>query len=328
MIRGLSRRLVLGVVLGVLVFAGFSLYADVGELQKNLAAFEWTYLPAILALVMVNYALRFCRWQYYLGVTEVHVPLRSSASIFLAGFVMSVTPGKFGELLKAYLLKEAHGAPMARTAPVVVAERLTDFISLVLLCGVGIVAFDYGAVVVAVCGALSVAVVVLISSRALAHSFIELTRKVPGLRRFSDKLHEMYESMADLVRPGPLLWATTIGLFAWLAECIAVYLVCLGLGAEASHVSFALAAFIHAFATIFGAITLLPGGLGVTEGSMSGLFVLLGKMTKAPAVTATLLVRLCTLWFGVALGALAMAWRRGRFTSTPAAVADSPQAGD
>ena len=64
-------------------------------------------------------------------------------------------------------------------------------------------------------------------------------------------------------------------------------------------------------ATIFGAVTMLPGGLGVTEGSMTGLLVLLGKMQKAPAFAATMLVRVCTLWFGVTIGVVAFVrWRR------------------
>jgi uncharacterized protein (TIRG00374 family) len=297
--------------LGVLVFAGFGLYADLGELQANLSRFEWWLLLPAVALVIVNYLVRFLRWQYYLRVISVDVATGASATIFLAGFVMSVTPAKMGELLKAYLLREAHGAPMARTAPVVVAERLTDFIALVLLCSVGILSFDYGAVVVGVCGALSAAAVVLISSRRLAHRAIELTRKVPGIRRVSDKFLEMYDSMAELVRPRPLLVATGLSLVAWVAECIGVYLICTGLGEEAAGVTLPLAIFIHGFATIFGAVTMLPGGLGVTEGSMTGLLVLLGKMAKAPAFAATMLVRVCTLWFGVSIGFVAfLRWRR------------------
>lgn len=318
MIRGMGRRLMLAGILGVLVFAGFGLYADLGELQRNLARFTWAYLPLALGLVLVNYAVRFLRWQYYLRVIGLRdIPARGSARIFLAGFVMSVTPGKFGELIKAYFLKQDYGAPIARTAPVVVAERLTDFIALVLLCCVGILAFDYGTVVIAVAGSLSVLAVVLISSRRLAHWCIDLSRRVPGVRRFSDKLLEMYDSMAVLVRPGPLLVATLLGVVGWLAECVAFWVVCLGLGEATGGVGLTLAIFIHAFATIFGALTMLPGGLGTTEGSMTGLLVLLGKVAQAPAVAATLLVRLSTLWFGVAIGVVAMLRGRGAVSAEP-----------
>src|SRR5438132_2391692 len=100
------RRLLVAVVLGVLVFAGFGLYADLAELQRNLARFEWVWFPVALGLVVASYGFRFARWHYYLKVARIAVPARESASIFLSGFVMSVTPGKFGELLKAFRLRD------------------------------------------------------------------------------------------------------------------------------------------------------------------------------------------------------------------------------
>lgn len=315
MIDKIFRRLVLAAVLGAVVFAAFGFYADLSELHKSLARFDWWFLPPALALVVASYALRFVRWEYYLRRVGVALARGESASIFLSGFVMSVTPGKFGEVFKSFLLREAHGAAIARTAPIVVAERLTDLISLVFLCAAGILTFDYGAVVVGVCAALCAVVVVLISSRRLAHACIELTGRVPGVRRLSDKLHEMYDSMADLVRPAPLGVASALGVLAWLAECAGVYLLCLGVGPDAAGVSFTLATFIHGFATIFGAITMLPGGIGATEGSMTGLLVLLGKLPQAPAIALTLLVRVCTLWFGVGVGVTALALRRRRGTA-------------
>src|SRR5437764_13422289 len=104
MLTGIGRRLIIALVLGVLVFAGFGLYTDLGALGENLASFAWHMLPLALLLVIVNYVIRFARWHYYLKVIDVAVPLGSSLNIFLAGFVMSVTPAKMGELLQSYLL--------------------------------------------------------------------------------------------------------------------------------------------------------------------------------------------------------------------------------
>ena len=62
--------------------------------------------------------------------------------VFLAGFALTVTPGKLGEAVKAFLLRESHRIPMARTAPIVIAERMTDLIALLLLAMVGVFTFD------------------------------------------------------------------------------------------------------------------------------------------------------------------------------------------
>jgi len=52
-------------------------------------------------------------------------------------------------------------------------------------------------------------------------------------------------------------------------------------------------------------VSMLPGGLGVAEGSLTGLLVGLG--TALPeAAAATLLVRAATLWLAVALGVVTL----------------------
>ena len=72
--------------------------------------------------------------------------------------------------------------------------------------------------------------------------------------------------------------------------------------------------FIYSFATLFGAVTMMPGGVGPTEGSMSGLLAYEG-MALPDAVAATLVIRVCTLWFAVAIGAGALVVFRRRFAT-------------
>ena len=51
-----------------------------------------------------------------------------------------------------------------------------------------------------------------------------------------------------------------------------------------------------------GAVLLLPGGLGAAETGITTLGQALVGLGSAAAAGATLLIRLCTLWFGVGLG--------------------------
>ena len=55
---------------------------------------------------------------------------------------------------------------------------------------------------------------------------------------------------------------------------------------------------------------MLPGGLGSAEITMIGLLILNG-VTGADAATATIVIRIATLWFAVLLGILAMPKRAG-----------------
>ena len=117
MLRNLRRNLVLAVVLGVVVYAVLAVSTDVESLGDELRTFPWWALGAALGLAFSNYVIRFGKWEIYRRQLAISLGLGESFGIFLAGFVMSVTPAKVGEVLKSFLLKDRHGVPIATSAP-------------------------------------------------------------------------------------------------------------------------------------------------------------------------------------------------------------------
>jgi uncharacterized protein (TIRG00374 family) len=71
------------------------------------------------------------------------------------------------------------------------------------------------------------------------------------------------------------------------------------------HVNLLWPVFVFSLSIIVGAISMLPGGLGVTEGSLS-LILINGGLSKNNAVASTILIRIATLWFAVILGAIVL----------------------
>ncbi len=116
---GLGRRVMLAVVLGLGVYIALALWADIGGLGPALAEVPlWAPLAAC-ALSLLNYAVRFPRWQRYLRITGSSVTGWTSARIYLAGLSLTVSPGKVGEAMKSWLLRDIDGTPIARSAPIV-----------------------------------------------------------------------------------------------------------------------------------------------------------------------------------------------------------------
>ena len=107
--------------------------------------------------------------------------------------------------------------------------------------------------------------------------------------------------------PGMLLTTTVLSILAWGAEALAFALVLHLLGVT---IPVSLAVFIYAASMIAGALSFLPGGLGGAEATMIGLLAACGA-PHPESVAATILIRMTTLWFAVALGiVLAVAGRR------------------
>jgi glycosyltransferase 2 family protein len=308
--RGLGRKLVTGVLLAALVFAALALYGDVQELRRTASTFAPAAFAVGLLLAAGNYGLRVVRWHYYLRHIGVRIPIGESTLVFLAGFVMSVTPGKVGEVFKSLLLYESRGTSIARTAPIVVAERLTDLIALVLLTALGALTFEHGIAVTVSSAIVVAAILVVCVYRPLGRFVLDLTERLPLLRRIGPKLREAYDSLLEMTRPAPLLYGTLLAFAAWGLECGSLYAIVHGFDGVVMDLD--AATFAYAASTLAGALAMLPGGLGGTEVAMTALLQALGSHTVKPAVATatTMLVRVATLWFAVLIGLAALAAHR------------------
>lgn len=313
-----SRRLLIVVAGGGAVFAAVSIYGDVHELGDRLAGFHWWTFAAGLGCAVVNYALRYARWALYLQNRQIAVAHRTSVLVFVSGFALSVTPGKVGELIKSYLLRAILGFPIARTAPVVVAERVTDLIALLLLALVGVALYGIAGGTVAAGGLLVLGGLVVLAWPRLSHRLIDFITVPRRLSRYRPRLRELYDGLAALVRPSPLTWATALAIVAWLAECVGFALIVSGF--PGTHVPLALAILIYASTTVAGALSFLPGGLIVTEAGMTWLLESAHAADQATAAAATILTRLATLWFAVVIGLIALALLRRHAPATSRAL--------
>jgi uncharacterized protein (TIRG00374 family) len=306
------RRAWLWIAIAVVIAVGaMSMLGDVRHLGDALAEFRWSAFGAALGLALANYALRWVRWQFYLGRQQVRVPLASSAIVFAAGLSLSITPAKLGELLKSYLLREMHDVPAPRTAPIVVAERVSDLVALLVLALIGVAAYGVASSLVAAAAALIAFGLLLLAWPRPTRALIDLVTRPAKLRNLRSPLHETLTNLAALCRPAPLAVATLLAVPSWACECVGFALICNAF--PGAHVGLGLAVVIYAGTTIAGALSFLPGGLGVTEGAMTlALVDGAAHLSKANAFAATLVTRLATLWFAVALGVVFLALARAR----------------
>ena len=295
-----SKKLGLLVIVTVLVFAALVGYGDFREMGQRLAHFPVSHLVAALALALLNYLLRFFRWSYYLRKLKITAPVAVSGLVFLSGLAMSITPGKAGELLKSYLLRDRAAVPVSVSAPVVIMERITDVVSVVLLGLVGLALLPLP-IVVALVAALSITGVALM---VVASRHGGRLLSLPILRRWKSSLEASHQGLRLLTVPRVVAVAVALGAVAWFCEGLALWVILSGLDAD---LSVGRAVSIYAAATLVGAVSAMPGGLVGTEGSMLALLQNSG-IARGPASAATLLVRLVTLWFAVMIGVMALVW--------------------
>jgi glycosyltransferase 2 family protein len=301
----ITKRLLPGLILGFIVLICLALLGDLREVSQSLIQFKWEYFLGALGLTLLNYALRFLKWHYYLGLVGVrNLSLWRSLRLFVAGFPLAVTPGKVGEALKGVWLNRTSGLPVGRGVSVVLAERISDGLAVMILSTLGVIAYPQYWPAFAVILSLLLLIIIFSQIRPAALFLLDLGEKLPLFNRFAASMREFYEGSFALFRPGALLLAVALGVVSWLGEGIGFYLILLGLGLTPSTELMALAIFVLSFSTAIGAASALPGGLGAAEITIAGMLTLMTRESPATATSATLLIRLATLWFGVGLGLL------------------------
>lgn len=285
---------------------GYFLFTLWGGWENVVAAVEQVGpvgIAVALGLSLVNYGLRFSRWQYFLGVLGHHIPWKPSLKIYMAGFSLTTTPGKTGEALRGVFLKD-HGVPFRKCFGAFLSERISDLLSVSLLASTGLWIYP---------DARPILLVVLVGFTALFFA-VQKDSWLRWLERVAKRcLPERHAHIAEFAFESILFFRSCFtakvvmtglcfGVLAWTAEAIALCYILHLLG---YHITLLTCAFIYGFSLVIGGITLLPGGLGGAEITMLQLLILNNVPTPV-AVAATLVIRLTSLWFSVILGIIAL----------------------
>ncbi len=312
--KQLRGKVLTALGLGLAIMLILSLSSDLRQVGGSFRGFRWLDLPLVLGLTALNYLLRWLKWDYYLRQLRLGpgVSRRESALIFTAGMVMAVTPGKVGEVFKAYLLRQINGTPISKSAPIVLVERLTDGLAMLLLMGLGLTLYPPARLAFLALVLLSGLGIAILQTEPLFDQLLSWFARLPFGQRLAPRLRTMYASAKTLLAWRILLLSTLLSFISWGFECWAFFAILTGLHVAGSGLLFLQATFIFAASTLFGLVSLLPGGLGTSEVSSTGLLMALVGLESSVATTATIMIRFCTLWFGVALGLLALGWFKHR----------------
>jgi len=278
------------------------------DLLASLERIDLGFFLLLLGMALASFCFRFLRWHLAARSLGIHVPIGRHMLFFLAGFSMTLTPGRVGEVLRLYLLRKSGGHRYEKTAPLLFIDRLSDVVAIAMIgAGAALAIGRYemlSAVVLA--GAVAANLVffkpgwfILIVNAGYAtlrrspRLFARLRVALREMGRLSD--HRIYGAVLGL------------SLASWLTEGYAFHLLLARLaeGSPAASLPEAAGVLVFSLATLAGVITMLPGGLGGAELSMLGMLIALG-VPNAAAVAATAVIRVVTLWFAVVVGFVAL----------------------
>ncbi|HEY6131762.1 MAG TPA: lysylphosphatidylglycerol synthase transmembrane domain-containing protein [Halioglobus sp.] len=293
----------------VITIVAYGIWIGVQDQEEIYDAIAKIGIPGFLFLCLFstfNYVIRYVRWKYFLHQLGDEVQFWDGLMCYIAGFALTTTPAKAGEVVRSVYFKRRQGISYNHTLSCLLTERTMDALVSALVGILALYTFEkvrWIGVAFTLC---IIVVVILISRHDVLLRIIDWMRviKVRTLSRLLDAVTVFLDRAKELFRLKTFTLGMILGLVAWSAEGLAFAWLAQQLGGQASTLLYVS---IFCIALVVGSMTLLPGGLGGTEIVLYMLTVASGLGTTE-ALTASLLIRLATLWYAVFLGLLSMLW--------------------
>lgn len=340
--RKYRNQILFGILIALAIYIGLLLLADnQGRLEtdgilEHIFNFPiWLILPIIFFQTLIIF-FRFIEWHYYLGVigARERISIADSMIIFVATFTMVVSPGKAAELLKVVLLKMKtseptasdeklkNGIPIARSAPIVIAERVVDGIAVIILMAVTLFiagdklnlgtynGIDYGFLSRTIIYSSTVIILtglIVIQIKPLAYFFLNLAKHIPLINRIHQALVDFYESSREIFALKHVFLMSIVGVGVYISSAAGFIVVLYGFGLEITWQLILQAMFIVGVSSALGALSFVPNGAGVTEISNTGMLLALVAplqpiVTLSLAAAAALIQGFFHKWFRVLVG--------------------------
>jgi glycosyltransferase 2 family protein len=290
------------VFVGLLVYISFIFWAGWALTIAAIRQLDGLFLVLLALGCCSSYVWRFVRWHACLAQLGDKLPWARHFLIYLSGLAFTVSPGKAGETFRSvFLLRE--GVDVRKSLACFLADRASDVLGLVLLgvCLAWVFSEHQWLWLATWAGLLgaSVALAFFCQQAWFARARLRWAW-LPAKWSFSWLQHSLNDWARLWANPLLALWVL-IAFVAYGTQALMFGLLCQALGMS---ISVQQALFIFVKATLFGAATLIPGGLGAMEAALVIQLHALG-VPQASAITAAILIRLMTLWLALLIGLLA-----------------------
>ena len=297
----ITKKIIIVIIAAIAIYSIFLFFSDTQMVYEKLQSFELKFIPVILIMIILGWLILFIRWNFLLKNQSIKIPIKDNFLIYIAGFSLSISPLKSGELLKAELLKNKFDVKRTTTIPIVLMERFYDIIGTVFVATIigGLILGTTFLPIILLVSAITIIVFFIIYTKSVFNFLISKFSKIKFLKRFIEPLGNSQEVLRRSSTPKLILISTALTVGWRFVEGIGIYFILLGFGINL--IEYLEIISIYSTSIIIGAVSMSPAGLGITEMSLGGLLSLLG-IELSFALTLAIVIRIFTLWFGVIVG--------------------------
>jgi len=292
--------LVISGVIGLYAILMFA--SDIKSMSEQFQNFRLEYVFLIIPIIIFSFFIRGFRWLLFLKYLKINIGIKNSFGIYFAGMAFGVTPAKVGELIKSQILKNKYSIAISKTAPIIFVERYYDLFGIAIISFVVLLFLNFEIWIVLILLAVSILLLGIAQQKSISLKILNSFSKIPFFNKYVNNLITGYETIHVLLSPKIFIKSILLSKSAWIVESIGVFFI---FQAFNSSLDFSNILFIFTSSTLLGGISLLPAGIGVTEGGMIAQ-LLLHDIDYSFALCLVLTIRLFTLWMSVIIGFISL----------------------
>jgi uncharacterized protein (TIRG00374 family) len=253
------------------------------------------YLLAVLCTLTVIF-FRIYRWRYLCSQYGTAISWQEASIVSISSlFYANITPGKIGDVYKAYFMQKGHGMCLADGVSMIFYERFFE-LAILFLAACAIAFIRLSGITVLLLEGIAILLVLLIvfytRMDLLLRAATGLSGRIPALRRIS------FDGEMRKIPFSGMIGVVGITIFSLGFDFLQIWVVALAFGYLLNPI--VLTIFLS-LSLLAGLVSQIPLGVGVTEGSLS---YLLGGMGVAPADALAIVLssRLISMYFVMVLG--------------------------
>jgi len=281
-------KTVLIIIVLISIYVGFLIFSDVEKLFSTIVSIDKFYLFGGILLWLTALLLRILRWHFFLKRITDKIPFKKSSLYFLAGYSFIFSPVRAGEIIRSPFMKRDYGIPISKTASIVLVERFYDLLAVTILISFGLMFTEIEKTVVILPASFVVAMLLVVRNKNTFTKVLNRFSKIKIIKKMIPNVEESFDVVFNLLARRYFLVGTVASLTCALLETIGIYFFLIGLNGQIGF--YDLVVLFHT-ANFAAAASMVPGGIGILEGSLIGL-LLLYEIKYEVALSLVVLIRL------------------------------------
>jgi len=290
-------------IIGILILALILYKINISDVIELLLKTNLNYLVPVVFFTLPGFLIKSWRWRYLLKMQGIEYDLKNAFLAYLSsGYIGIITPGKVGEFVKVFYLKEDEKIDTGKAFSSVFADKFLDLGVLLLFGSIGIFYFpigQYAAFLIFIPLIFAFMLLITLTNEQMTAKLVYFITYWPFLKKYEMQIERQFKHFFDATAEFKSIKLLVPVIASFIAYSIFFYQCHLMIISLGIHISSFNLIFCISIANLISLIPISISGIGTRDATLIILFSYLELSKEAAVSFSILFVFLLYLSLGV-----------------------------